>query len=227
MSQSTSVVIRGWTPQLRLRLTKPSMALQFGDLGFRCLWVDGSVIAANMNVEPKNQKPYHKVTSMSKFIELVEDATVCGNFLDGKDMNPSPPTWVKPLLDSTIAWEHTVHLRFLKEANSKKTEPALQFEEVSPTVIRSATWSSQGWRLVTHPGFVTLPHHDCCGMGTYVIGNAGAKLWGVMRPKRNVCPSSLRDLGKCLNQATDMSLEEGRFSKADVATVCLEEGDVM
>ncbi|KAF8449185.1 hypothetical protein L210DRAFT_3640789 [Boletus edulis BED1] len=98
--------------------------------------------------------------------------------------------------------------------------------EDAPKVIRSGTWSSQGWRLVTHPGYLTLPHHDCCGMGTYVIGNSGAKLWAVMHPKWDVCPSSFKGLLRSLTIASELSPED-EFSDADIATVFLEEGDVM
>ena len=226
MSQSTSVIVRGWTPQIRLGLTQASMRLQFGNLGFRCQWLDGMLMAARRGVDEEDDIPYHKITTMAKFIELVEDTTTCGNFLDGKDMNSSPPTWAKPIFDSTTAWEHTMHLRFLQKSRSKKTEHAVRFEEAAPTVIRSATWSSQGWRLVTHPGFVTFPHHDCCGMGTYVVGNSGAKIWSVMRPKRDKCPSSLKGLKEALQNTTELTTE-GNYPNADIATVCLEEGDIM
>ncbi|KAF8414637.1 hypothetical protein L210DRAFT_3658740 [Boletus edulis BED1] len=226
MSKSTSVVIRGWTPQLRLRFSKASMSLQFGDLGMRCQWVDGCIVAANRDFKPEKQAAYHKFTTMAELIEKVEDPTVCGNFLDGKDMNAGTPVWAKPLIDSTIAWEHTMHLRFLKQASTRNKDPEVEIVEDAPEVIRSGTWSSQGWRLVTHPGFLTLPHHDCCGMGTYVVGNSGAKLWAVMRPKRDVCPSSLKGLRSSLTIASELS-PEGEFSDADIATVCLEEGDVM
>lgn len=181
MSQSTSVVVRGWTTELSLRLSKASMALQFGDLRFHCQWVDATLLTASRGID--EPIPYHKKTMLEIFVELAEDPTTCGNFLDGKDMNPTPPMWSKPLLDSTITWEHTMHLRFTQQAGLKKKVPALLCEEAPPSLIHSATWSSQGWRLVTHPRYLTLPHHDCCGMGAYVVGNTRAKIWAIMRPK--------------------------------------------
>ncbi|KAG6370433.1 hypothetical protein JVT61DRAFT_12048 [Boletus reticuloceps] len=99
-------------------------------------------------------------------------------------------------------------------------------EQALPKVIHSGTWTSQGWRLVSHPGYITLPHHDCCGMGTYVIGNAGAKIWAVMRPKCDICPSSLKGLKNHLAIAAEID-KEGVFSEMDIATICLEEGDMM
>ncbi|KAG8220308.1 hypothetical protein J3R82DRAFT_3500 [Butyriboletus roseoflavus] len=165
--------------------------------------------------------------TMERFIDLVEDPTVCRNFLDSKDTNPSPPMWVMPLLNSTFAWNHTMHLQFTQSTQKKKKKPSkVVVGEQGPSVIHSGTWTSQGWRLVTHPGFITFPHCDCSGMCTYIIGNSGAKIWAVMCPKRVLCPDSSEQLSEILRHAITMSLE-GRFSEADVATVCLEEGDIM
>lgn len=225
MSRSMSVVIRGWTPELNLKFSQMSMALQFGDLGMRSQWADGCRVAASRD-RKGGMGEHHRITTMSEFIKLAEDPTVCGNFLDGKDVNMGGPMWAKPLLHSSIAWEHTMHLRFLKQAASKDKDPEVEFQQSPPEVIRSGTWTSLAWRLVTHAGYLTLAHFDCCGLGTYVIGNVGAKLWAVIRAKRNVCPSRLKELQKCLENAADLS-PEGEFSNADIATVCLEEGDVM
>lgn len=223
LSQSTTVVIRGWTPALSLRFSKPFMALHFGNLGQRCQWVDGILVAANR--ESSDTIPVHRTTTLNAFIDEVDNPSTCGNFLDGKDTTPSVPAWAAPLLDSTSAWNHTMHLRFTQKPKKKKV-PKVTVEESGPTSIRAATWTSQGWRLVTHPGYVTFPHHDCCGMATYVIANVGAKVWAVMRPKRTLCPDSLEGLSEVFHRAITLS-REGTFSEADVATVCLEEGDVM
>ena len=161
---------------------------------------------------------------MEKFVDLIKDTNTCGNFLDGKDTNPVIPMWATPLLHSTTAWNNTMHLRFSQKLYRKV--PHVVIQRSAPTAIRSTTWSSQGWRLVTHPGFLTMPHHDCCGMCTYVIGNSGAKIWAVMRPKRKLCPDSLESLHEVYTSAADFS-EEGTFCNADIVTVCLEEGDVM
>ncbi|KAG8214274.1 hypothetical protein J3R82DRAFT_9218 [Butyriboletus roseoflavus] len=223
LAESTTVVVRGCTSGMRLRFSKGSMGLQFGDLGQRCQWVDGVLYAADQDL-PESQG-IHKTTSLQRFIDLVQDTTTCGNFLDGKDLNPSTPTWATPLLHSSIAWNHTMHVRFTK-APRKKKEPILKVEERGPHVIRSSTWTSQGWRLITHSGFVTFPHHDCCGMGTYVVGNAGAKIWAIMRPKRDRCPADLEELSSVLRTSTTLS-EDGTYPGSDVVTICLEEGDVM
>lgn len=225
MAESTSVVIRGWTPALSMKFSKGSMSLQFGNIGQRCQWIDGVRLAACRDSSEVGE--YHQVTTLEKFVDMVKDTSTCGNYLDAKDVNPSPPTWVTPLLDSTVAWNHTLHLTFTQNAKKNKGKaPVTMVEQRAPSTIRSATWTSQGWRLVTHPGFVTFPHHDCCGMGTYVIGNCGAKIWGVIRPKRDICPNSLKNLGSIFRLATTLD-NQGIFSDADVATVCLEEGDVM
>lgn len=224
MARSTSVVVRGCTPQLRIRFSKASLALHFGNLGQRCQWIEGTLYAAEQD-DSETTIPIHMITSMEEFIDMVEDTSSCGNYLDGKDMNPCPPFWATPLFHSTDAWNHSMHLRFSQQARKKIQQP-VKIEPGGPRVIRSPTWSSQGWRLATHPGFVTFPHHDCCGMCTYVVGNAGCKLWAVMRPKRKDCPSSLQGLVEAFQRATTTS-EEGAYPDADIATVCLEEGDVM
>ncbi|KAF8134211.1 hypothetical protein EV363DRAFT_1160900 [Boletus edulis] len=224
MARSTSVVVRGCTPQLRLRFSKASMQLQFGNLAQRCEWLEGTLLAASEEQDDEESVvPPHMITSLQQFIDLVEDTGICGNYLDGKDLNPCPPLWATPLFDSTNAWNHTMHLRFTPLGKKKD---CVEIDEGGPKVIRSPTWSSQGWRLITHPGYVTLPHHDCCGMCTYVVGNAGAKVWATMRPKRGKCPSSLQGLVEAFTIATTLS-EQGTFPDADIATVCLEEGDML
>lgn len=227
MAHSTSVVVRGWNPVLSMKLSKEFMALHFGSLGQRCQWVDGVLLAANREAEEEFPVHFHQTTTLKTFVDLVQDTTTCGNFLDGKDISPSPPMWVTPLLDSTVAWNQTMHLGFTQKVqNKRKTPLPVVIKAEGPTVIRSPTWSSQGWRLVTHPGYVTFPHHDCCGMCTYVIGMSGAKIWGVIRPKRDACPQDLQGLYKVFYDATDMC-PQGTFAHADVATVCLERGDIM
>lgn len=224
MSRSTAVVIRRWTPELSLQFSKMSMALQFGELGMRCQWSDGCSLARNR--EKKVKSEYHKVTTMSEFIELAEDPTVCGNFLDGKNLNAGIPMWARPLLDSNNAWEHTMHLRFVQQAATKDHVPGIQFEDAPPEVIRSGTWTSQGWRLVTHGGYFTHFHHDCCGLGTHVMGDVGGKVWAILRAKQNACPSSVKELRKCMTNAVELS-PDGRFPDADIAVVCLDAEDIM
>jgi hypothetical protein len=225
MADSKSVIVRGGNPVFRTRFSKVSLGLQFGTLGERCHWVDGKLFA--MNRESEEGLPFHRTTTLNTFIDWVDDTSTCGNFLDGKDLDPSAPAWMKPLLDSTAAWNQTMHLRFTPKATKgKKSSPAVTIEEHEPSIIRSPTWTSQGWKLVTHPGFVTFPHHDCCGMGTYVIGTSGAKVWSVIRPKRDSCPQDIEGLSAAFQTAARMS-PQGMFSGADVATVVLEAGDIM
>ena len=225
MADSKSVVVRGGNLVFRTRFSKESMDLQFGTLGQRCEWVDGVLFA--MQREAYDDVPVHRRTTLNKFIDWVDDTTTCGNFLDGKDLNPIAPVWMKPVLDSAAAWNQTMHLRFTQKARKgKKSSPAVVIGDQGPSVIGSPTWTSQGWKIVTHPGFVTFPHHDCCGMCTYVIGTSGAKIWGVMRPKRGSCPQAVEGLSDAFRTAMGMS-PQGTFTGADIATVVLEAGDIM
>ena len=34
-----------------------------------------------------------------------------------------------------------------------------------------------GWDIMTHGGFLMYPHHDACGLCTYVTVQSGMKIW--------------------------------------------------
>ncbi|KAG6376662.1 hypothetical protein JVT61DRAFT_1656 [Boletus reticuloceps] len=101
------------------------------------------IIATNTDVKEGKEAMYHNFTSMVEFIEKVEDLNICRNFLDGKDMNAGTPVWAKPLIDSTIAWERTMHLRFLKQASMRNNDLEVEIMQEPPKVIHSRTLSSQ------------------------------------------------------------------------------------
>ncbi|KAG6376671.1 hypothetical protein JVT61DRAFT_1674 [Boletus reticuloceps] len=117
------------------------MSLKFRDPGMQCQWADGCITTTNRDTKKGKEASSHNITSLSEFIEKVEDLNVCGNFLDGKDMNTGTPVWAKPLIDSTITWEHTLHLRFLKQARTRNNDQEVQIEQYAPEVICSGTWS--------------------------------------------------------------------------------------
>ncbi|KAH7904348.1 hypothetical protein BJ138DRAFT_1119503 [Hygrophoropsis aurantiaca] len=185
MAGYRSVVIRGWKKELPLCFDDVSIGLQMGDLGQRCEWIDGILMA--LARDDSADIAIHRRSSLKQFLDLTGDPTICGNFLDAKNVNPSPPQIITPLLDSTTAWNQTLYMRLVAEKKKKKGVSSTQslVEESPPIAVRTSNWTSAGWRLVTHPGFVTFPHHDCCGMGTYVVGDVGCKIWAVMRPKRS------------------------------------------
>ncbi|KAG6374927.1 hypothetical protein JVT61DRAFT_3672 [Boletus reticuloceps] len=217
--------MRKCPPQFKLMFSKELMMLQFGNLGQHCQWIEGTLYVANQD---DTEEPIltHMTMTLEELIDQVEDTTVCGNFLDGKDMTPSPPLWAVPLFQSTTAWNNTMHLQFSQKAK-KRRELYVEIDEGGPKAIRAATWTSQGWRLLTHTGYITFPHHNCCRMCTYVVGNAGAKLWAILQLKqKDDCPTLLRDLIEAFQRATTPS-EDGKYTNANIATVCLEEGDVM
>ncbi|KAG6378035.1 hypothetical protein JVT61DRAFT_13715 [Boletus reticuloceps] len=210
---------------LPLKFSKKSLAHQVSNLRQSCQWIKGTQFAARE--EGTEEMSYHEVTTLERFLNLVDDLNICGNFLDSKDVNPSPPTWMGPLLDSTTAWNQTMHLNFTKsKSRSKKKQSEINAQSNGPAMIRSGTWTSQGWQLMTHPGFVTFPHYDCCGVCTYVVGNNGAKIWAVIRPKQGLSPKSLEGLSQALETAALLSPED-HFLDADVAMVCLEREDTM
>ncbi|KIK74496.1 hypothetical protein PAXRUDRAFT_29162, partial [Paxillus rubicundulus Ve08.2h10] len=146
LGQSTLVVVWSLDPGLRLRFSKPSVALHCGDLGQRCHWLDG--VLYSMQEPGSDPIEVHRTTTMEDFLDMANDPSVCGNFLDGKDLVPNPPTWTRPSFDSTTAWNQTIHLKFGK----KSKEEEVTIEEAQPSFINSQTWTSQGWRLMTHSG---------------------------------------------------------------------------
>ena len=94
MGQWTSVVVWGWNPPLKSSSSKSFMSLQFGNLGQSCQWVDGVQFAKFR--EGEEETLFHEMITLERFVDLVEDPKTCGNFLDAKDVNPSPPMWGAP-----------------------------------------------------------------------------------------------------------------------------------
>ena len=122
------------------------MDLQFGTLSQRCQWVDGVLLV--MKQKANENLPFHRITTLNTFIDQVEDMSTYGNFLDGKDLNLSSPTWMKPLLDSTAAWNQPMHLRFTQKAKQgKEGLPMVIIDDKGMTIIQSPTWTSQGYPI--------------------------------------------------------------------------------
>jgi hypothetical protein len=220
MAHSKSVVVRGWRRDLRYDFSPLALQLHVGDLGQRAQWLEGFQFAKNRDRDEKDRDEYHKSTTLNEFIAEMANPDLCGNWLDSNNLHPNPPSFIPPLLDSTKAWNETYHLRFYSNGLKKYN---ITYD--GPAALRSSNWSSAGWRLITHPGFVTHPHHDCCGFGTYVVAEAGCKMWGVMRPKVERCGQPMRNLFTEFERMVD--LIGGVGYDCDVVTVCLEENDVM
>ena len=137
-----------------VRFSMASMALQFGNPGQWCEWIEKTLLAASQD-DLEAILPTHKVTTLQEFIDETKNTAVYSNFLDVKEMTPCPPFWATPLLQSTITWNHTMYLLFSQKAK-KKTAPVVKIDDGAPRVIRVLIWSSQGWRLVTHGGCVAF-----------------------------------------------------------------------
>jgi len=218
MAESRAVVVRGWNRDLPSDFTHESLALHVGDLGQPAQWGDGMIIARNRDLpEPVS---YHKTSSLEEFVSRIDLTDVCGNWLDGKNVHPTPPFFSIPILDSTMAWNHT--FRILCE--SKQKNHTINHAQ-SPETVRAANWSAPGWRLVTHPGFLTWPHFDCCGFATYVVAEEGCKLWGVMRPRAEECNSEWKKVPE-LYQKIQVTGQDGRYP-CDMEVIVLERGDVL
>ena len=139
-------------------------------------------------------------------------------------MAKTPPLWATPLFQFIAMWNHMMHLWFSQKG--KKKDNGVEINVGGPRMIQAAIWTLQGWRLLKHSRYITFPHHDCCGLCTYVVENAGAKLWVIMCLKKAKYPILLQELIEMFQTATSPSAE-GKYSNADIATVCLKEGDVM
>jgi hypothetical protein len=231
IANSRSVVLRGWRRDLPFDLSNLCFQQSFGDLGQPIQWQEGFQFAKNRAYPHPRSLPYHRTTTLKYFLDTVEDPTICGNWLDGKNMSPNPPSVLSPILDSTSAWNMTFNLRayVLPKKSRSKTKASkknrLELYSEPPFVVAAANWSSPGWRLVTHPGAVTFPHNDCCGLCTYVVADAGCKIWAVMRQRQGPNQTWEEKVADYKDRIRILG-DDNRFD-CDMVTVVLEEGDIM
>jgi hypothetical protein len=212
------VIVRGWHRDLPWSFTKTSIKRHFGDLGQRVEYFDGFRFAQNRN---DSSLPYHIVDSLENFIDTTDNPNICGNWMDSKHLQPNPPSFLPPLLHSTTAWNMTFPIQFSRKPNAKTRQ--VMFNE--PTVVRSANWSSPGWRLVTQPGCFTKPHNDCCGLATYVVAEAGHKKWAFQRPRKDRKVRSIHEELERCREAHEIT--PGAGYDCDMVIADLEQNDVM
>lgn len=101
--------------------------MQFEDLNYRMQWLDGTLFAASQE-DPVATLTYETMT-LQEFIKKMEDPTICSNFLDRKNMEPSPPPWAIFFFNSAIAWNHTMHLQISQEAKKRNKEQPVVFDK--------------------------------------------------------------------------------------------------
>ena len=75
-------------------------------------------------------------------------------------------------------------------------------------------------------GYFTHFHHNCCGLGTYVMGDVKGKVWAILHVKQNACPSLVKERHKCIMNVVELS-PDSRFPDTDIAVVCLDAKDIM
>jgi hypothetical protein len=218
MAESRAVVVRGWNRDLPSDFTPESLRLHMGHLGQSAQWTDGITLARNRDIT--NPEVYHKTTSLEEFVSGIDRTDICGNWLDSKNIHPTAPFFATPIFDSTTAWNHTFRIT----CESKKKNYHVNHSE-SPETIRAANWSGPGWRLVTHPGFLTWPHFDCCGFSTYAVAEEGCKLWAVMRPRTAECQTEWNNVPDLYEKILETG-PDGLYP-CDMEVMVLERGDVM
>ena len=215
------VLIRGWRRDLQQDFSAESLQLTFGDMGQRVQYFDCFAFARNRDLPKKQWKPQAQSTTLKRFVEDIDNADSCGNWLDSKHLQPNPPFFINPLLDDLAAWNHTVDIRFCQK--QKQGYTFLQNDDSTARAIRLANWTSPGWRLVSHSGAFHPAHHDCCGFATYVVAEHGCKVWAIMMPKSGVENSA--ELMKAYISMCDPI--EGQGYDCDMVVAFLEKNDVL
>ena len=220
-----SVVVRGWNKHdVPVDFSKESLELMFGGLGQRVHYFDCFQFAQNRDADSSEDLlPFHQDCTLEEFASLVDDPHVCGNWLACKDFNPSPPSFVKPVLHSMLAWNLTSHEGLVQKPQQHKYSST----PGGPNVIRAANWSTPGWRLVSHSGAFHTPHNDCCGFCTYVIAEHGCKIWGIMSPKKRMEMQTSAQMREESASMRDLPSDKGRGYNCDMVTVVLETGDAL
>jgi hypothetical protein len=76
------------------------MKMQAGTFG-QGQWLDSHLFTITQDA--LDDMTYHWTTTLKEFFNLADGVTVCGNFLDVKNINPIPPMWTMPIFNFTIA----------------------------------------------------------------------------------------------------------------------------
>lgn len=74
-----------------------------------------------------------------------------------------------------------------------KVKPSINPAFLGPQVILYDNSRVIGWDILAHGGFLTYPHHDADGYNTFVYPRSGAKVWAIIRIKKDLL-STNRDL---------------------------------
>ncbi len=95
-----------------------------------------------------------------------------------------------------------------------------------PQVLPADMVNGRNWDLITHGGFLTYPHRDGTGMGTYTFVRTGGKIWVYLRP----------DLDKFATRTEAYNASNGMFDYGkppfadhldEMQAILLEEGDIL
>ncbi len=95
-----------------------------------------------------------------------------------------------------------------------------------PQVLPVDMLNVRSWDILTHGGFLTYPHRDGTGMGTYSYVRTGAKIWVYLRPDiDDLHPRS--EAYKALDGAFDATEPNLKDYVGTMRAVLLEEGDLL
>lgn len=78
---------------------------------------------------------------------------------------------LRAVADERSSWQETKNMGFAQDTN----EPGAHY-------VPHDSWRMMNWNLLTMSGFVTYPHHDAGGLGSFMSVRDGAKIWTVYEP---------------------------------------------
>jgi hypothetical protein len=126
----------------------------------------------------------------------------------------------RPLSDNVNARAATMNVCHLPKTggNSEKNLMGVQ-------TVTGDSEKVRGWDLLTHGGFLTYPHHDACGLATYVTVRSGKKIWAYLDTPNGSTQSRqalFKDWDKIFVSTIELKVPDGKMG-----TVVLGEGDTL
>ncbi|KAI0061573.1 hypothetical protein BV25DRAFT_1916921 [Artomyces pyxidatus] len=194
LSNNVTVVVEGWEPRYRLDLTVDGLAALFN-------------CAPDTPIQPRyfsaNRGRAHARTALRDFVGEIGDRKTCGNLLDRPTRHPEVPPFVRAIADDVLAQE--------------------LWDRTGPPFVLVDAERRRGWRIATHGGALTFPHHDAAGLCTYTYAVGGSRLWGFQRPEPFEADFSRKDLQEAIRD----HVAQGFPSPEQAGLVLLDPGLVV
>jgi hypothetical protein len=121
----------------------------------------------------------------------------------------------------------TTEKRNYNVACPKNSRKKLRAEARAPDMVSHDFMALNEWKLVASPCFLTYPHQDAGGFGTWITMDDGLKIWVILRPKTDVPGALDKDSLRRL-MATDHILHmEDMKAWVDIFILMLTPGSVL